>query len=353
MKHGILVGDLPKRLVRLPIDDISQVAVLSWRWDQDCKGRSRNLAIAIEYSRLAGIRYLFTDTISIDQMLSSVELISKVAEFSILYSIIPVIATYDLKESLKDRIRAPTLQETMSRPWIFSEIRLLAKNPTKVVYVGHNSQGAYIQQSPFCYILGYLPRSRIGHTNFKNELLWAWQTDFVACILNLLNGTTNITNIHNLKFILPAFFDVLTKVEELDKNDYLLTVALLVSASKYGEGPRYEVVNDFTRLKYKQFHIKSHITHKVRYSLAHPMDSGSVDGPDRRSEEVYTVLLKPAIRKLAVFRQFHEYPISSSGQSDVDCNRPGYSMRVFKTTERDVFEMLGLGATEYERYIMQ
>jgi hypothetical protein len=85
LKGGILVRDLPTRSVQLPVDDISKIAVLSWRWDFDHKERSRNLASAVKYARSVDIRYLFADIISLDQSLDPLDLIQQVLAFSVLY----------------------------------------------------------------------------------------------------------------------------------------------------------------------------------------------------------------------------------------------------------------------------
>lgn len=64
----------------------------------------------------------------------------------------------------------------MARPWIFSETRLLAQNPIKVVYVSHGYDGgAYIRPSLldprffFCF-LGRLPQHRMEDAEFVQRL---------------------------------------------------------------------------------------------------------------------------------------------------------------------------------------
>lgn len=130
------------RLVRLPVEDISQVAVLSWRWDGDLQGLgSRNISSAIRVSKQRGIPYLFVDIISIDQRLDEDALIQQVTAFSNLYRSIPVIAAYD-KEG-------EDFAKIVRRPWILTEARLFRYNPTEIIYVGHNDQGAkYSPYSP-------------------------------------------------------------------------------------------------------------------------------------------------------------------------------------------------------------
>ena len=115
-EHDASGSGLPTRRVRLPFDDPSQVAVLSWRWDVDERtGVSRNLASAICQAKQMGVRYLFIDFVSIDQELRGDELLREVVAFSALYRCLPVIAAYD-----KD---GDNFRMTMRRPWILSEAR--------------------------------------------------------------------------------------------------------------------------------------------------------------------------------------------------------------------------------------
>jgi hypothetical protein len=88
--------DLPVQLVKLPVDDLSHVAVLSWRWDTEQQAQpSRNLLSAIRQAKQMGVRYLFIDIISINQQLSGDALIEHVVAFTVLFKTIPVIAAYD------------------------------------------------------------------------------------------------------------------------------------------------------------------------------------------------------------------------------------------------------------------
>ncbi|KAL8347583.1 hypothetical protein RB598_001089 [Gaeumannomyces tritici] len=125
-------GHLPLRLVKLPVDDVSKVAVLSWRWDGDLEVRgSKNIAIAVHQAKKMGVRYLFIDLVSIDQCLSGDALMEQVVSFSSLYSTITVIAAYDKDGENRGR--------TMHRPWISSEVRQFLDSPAKTVYVTHKS----------------------------------------------------------------------------------------------------------------------------------------------------------------------------------------------------------------------
>jgi hypothetical protein len=124
---------LPIRIVLA--SDLSQIAVLSWRWDghHEVWG-SHNVVSAIRQAKKMGIKYLFIDAISIDQTLRGDKLLQQIVAFSALYKTIPVIAAYD---KLGDEFR-----KTVRRPWILHEARAFKYNPTKIVYVGHNDQGA-------------------------------------------------------------------------------------------------------------------------------------------------------------------------------------------------------------------
>ncbi|KAL8876478.1 MAG: hypothetical protein Q9198_005333 [Flavoplaca austrocitrina] len=248
-KTGVLVKDLPIRTVQFPVDDLSKTAVLSWRWDLDDEQRSRNLATAIVYAQSVGINFVFADIVSIDQSLNPIDLIQQVITFSVLYKTIPVLAAYDQKGSALGRI--------MYRPWIFSELRSFAQNPTKVTYVGHNRQGSYVPWSAFCLVLGRPARSRSSATYFERQIQECWQTDYVISALHVLNGRTNIAQVFDFKIILPAFAEAFTRAEKLSRNDYLLTVVLLASNRHYGPIVEYSMETMFTALRYDNYRIKT------------------------------------------------------------------------------------------------
>ena len=54
---------LPVRRVELPVKNVSEYAVLSWRWDGDLS------ASAVRQAKIMGARYLFVDVISVKQNL--------------------------------------------------------------------------------------------------------------------------------------------------------------------------------------------------------------------------------------------------------------------------------------------
>ncbi|KAL8919485.1 MAG: hypothetical protein Q9208_006770 [Pyrenodesmia sp. 3 TL-2023] len=249
-KNGVLVKDLPVRTVQFPVDDLSKTAVLSWRWDFDNERRSRNLAAAIKHAQSVGIEYVFADIVSIDQTLISVDLTQQVLAFSVLYKTIPVLAAYD--NTLRN------LKYAMYRPWIFSELRLFAQNPTRLTYVGHDRQGSCVPWSAFCMFLGHPAKSRWKETNFEQRIQECWQADYVRSALQVLEGTTSMAQIFDFQIILPAFAEAFTRAEKLSRNDYLMTVTLLTSVPHYGSSLEYMLHNDsFPALKYDNYKIET------------------------------------------------------------------------------------------------
>ncbi|CAP65073.1 uncharacterized protein PODANS_5_6610 [Podospora anserina S mat+] len=125
---GISLGSTPLllKLLKLPLSNPSQVAVLSWRWDGDLATRgSKNIARVIQSAKRLNIQYLFLDIISIDQTLSREALIQQVVSFSSLYKTILVIAVY--------RGQGAFIHVNIYRPWILHEIQLCRYNPTRII----------------------------------------------------------------------------------------------------------------------------------------------------------------------------------------------------------------------------
>jgi hypothetical protein len=77
------------------------------------------------------------------------------------------------------------------------------------------------------YYLLKRPANRTRWTNFALQLERNWRSDFITIVLHFLNGTSNMYQIHDFKFISSGFFDILTAAEALPRNDYLMRVALL------------------------------------------------------------------------------------------------------------------------------
>jgi hypothetical protein len=232
----------PTALVEVPVDDLTQVAVVSWRWDGDKQGRgSRNIASAIRYAKTLGIRYLFIDLVSVDQKLSGDDLLRQVIAFSTLFKTIPVIAAYD---EIGEEFRSVT-----RRPWILNELRLFRYNPTKIIYVGHNGQGTKWKPElaemfdPGLEILyAVKPSTVMGELKkfeFGDVLERTWNSSFTYSIFGVLCGEIGMTSISDFKFIMPAYERVFTTMEEQkwSRNDYLLT-ALILSAFCSGDKGR-------------------------------------------------------------------------------------------------------------------
>ncbi|KAL1637224.1 hypothetical protein SLS58_009411 [Diplodia intermedia] len=210
--------DLPTRMVKVPLEDPNQTAVVSWRWDGDLHFRgSRNISGVIFCAKKRGVRYLFIDVISIDQKLPGDALIEQVTAFSTLYKWIPVFAAYDMYDE--------QLKYTVRRPWILSEIRLFRYNPTKVIYVGH-SGGDSTEMGPVDPY-GVLPpevrQYRIGF-----ELEEAWRASFADTIIAVLVGHVGMSSVADFKLIIPTYANILSVAyARMSRNDYLLTVAIL------------------------------------------------------------------------------------------------------------------------------
>ncbi|KAF2689180.1 hypothetical protein K458DRAFT_383838 [Lentithecium fluviatile CBS 122367] len=77
--------------------------------------------------------------------------------------------------------------------------------------------------------------------------------------MEILNGNVGMVNIHDFKFILPVLAVVFVAAEQLDRNDYLLTVALMASASTPENAQEYVAGGSFARLPYTKLSIRSHI----------------------------------------------------------------------------------------------
>ncbi|ETS79331.1 hypothetical protein PFICI_09184 [Pestalotiopsis fici W106-1] len=160
-----------------------------------------------------GIQYLFIDAISIDQSLQGDELVKQVIAFSTLYGTIPVIAAYDKADEL--------FRNTMHRPWISKEARLYRNNPTKIVYVGHTSQGG-------ASLGKYFPKNELQDYRFGMELDSIWTGSFIETINGVLCGDIGMSYISDLKFIIaPCAQALVVAYEKMSRNDYLLTALIL------------------------------------------------------------------------------------------------------------------------------
>lgn len=309
-----------------------EIAFISWHWDFHRggeHGRSRNLASAIKYARLNGVRYLFADTISLDQTLPPEDLIAQVLEFSVLYKTIPVVVACDQREGDLDLI--------MLRPCIFSEMRQFANNPTRVVYVGHSHQGACVKHSAFCCLFfGRPARSRKKRTRFATNLSRSRRSDFVTPVLHILNKTTSMAQIFDFKFIIPGFIEVFAMAETLPRNDYLLTVALLAGALEFGNNRAYFICNTFAKSCYLHYNIQSSTSERDVHSDEEAYDDVCV-GTEYHVTD--TILLQG--KTIAVVEHYYTiYPVRGTSQLGPD-------MLACAIIERDLhvfrFQLLRVG----------
>jgi hypothetical protein len=245
--------DLPVQLVKLPVDDLSHVAVLSWRWDTEQQAQpSRNLLSAIRQAKQMGVRYLFIDIISIDQQLRGDALIEHVVAFTVLFKTIPVIAAYD-------KIGENFLV-TMRRPWILYEARSYRYHPTKIVYVGHNNQGA---ENSF---------------GFRHTTRAVWGSSFTHTILGVLCGEIGMKSIFDIKFIMPAYAQVLTPAyQKMSRNDYLLTAILCQVHAGSRAGSRVNSSTKITEVEFNRYSL-SRIENPPGYSSSWDVHDISLDG---------------------------------------------------------------------------
>ncbi|KAF2649465.1 hypothetical protein K491DRAFT_683842 [Lophiostoma macrostomum CBS 122681] len=228
----------------------------------------------------------------------------------------------------------------MLRPWIFSEMKLMLHNPHELVYVGHAGQGTKIRMSLLRW-MGYIPRSRFDDTSFAKELRHAWASDFVTPVLEILNGSVSMTDIHDFKFILPMLADVLVAAEQLERNDYLLTVALLASASRHGRVQEYVIDGAFTRLPYRKLRIWSRVKNKEWYDTV------------ARTKSSFQVF----IQRDEIHRVFwHDHELATLEYHEKDWRKddiPQYTLRLAQDMERRVFEMLELDSEAFSQFVVR
>lgn len=196
-----------------------------------------------------GVRYLFIDIISINQQLRGDDLIEHVVAFTVLFKTIPVIAAYD---KIGENFLA-----TMRRPWILYEARSCRYNPTKIVYVGHNNQGA---ENSF---------------GFRHMIKAVWRSSFTHTILGVLCGEIGMKSISDIKFIMPARAQVLTPAyQKMSRNDYLLAAAILCQVHA---GSRVNSSTKITEVEFNRYSL-SCIENPPGYSSSWDVHDISLDG---------------------------------------------------------------------------
>ncbi|KAK4179573.1 hypothetical protein QBC36DRAFT_308121 [Triangularia setosa] len=166
-----------------------------------------------------GVWYLFMDLASVDQSLSGEALIQQVVLFSSLYSTIPVIAAYNMDGERFDDI--------MYRPWLFNEARLYRHNPTRIVYVGHNDQGAK-HRGELSPIGKPILSVDLWRFQFGTAIGRVWMGSFIKTIIGVLCNRIGMGDVSDLKFIIPPYARIFAAAcEKISRGDYLMTAAML------------------------------------------------------------------------------------------------------------------------------
>ncbi|KAB8262972.1 hypothetical protein BDV32DRAFT_147147 [Aspergillus pseudonomiae] len=261
--HGEQLGratkPVPVRLVKITAENISHMAILSWRWDGDIHS-SRNIASAVQLAKTMSIKYLFVDQISIDQSLDGDALIERVLAFSTLYKTITVIAAYDKGDE--------DFKKTLHRPWIFSEMRLYRYNPGQIIYVGHCNQGSKPISWSNQPILDPLFRPHLCY-KFSMYLSQNWTGSYLDTIVHVLYQEIDMASICDFKFIMPPYARVLsTAYETMSRNDYLLTAAILCVVHARSSGPLLPSLEDMDYRRYRFSKARKRFCKgKVRYNI--------------------------------------------------------------------------------------
>jgi hypothetical protein len=303
----------PTRRMRLPLEDLSQVAVLSWRWDVDEQtGVSRNVAGAIRQAREIGVRHLFMDLVSIDQNLRGDELLKHVVAFSALYECLPVIAAYD-RDGANFRM-------TMRRPWILREARAFRANPNRVIYVGHNGQGTHRDQFHEGIYAGNNLLGELSKFAFGDMLERIWRSSFTHTILGVLCDEIGMYSVSDFRFILPEHARILTAAHgQMSRNDYLLTAAIL--SHVYATDSKVNSSSDISPVKFG------------RYTR-----SAAPGGTYDSNEDIFLDGSKVAT-------WLHHYNLATSNHH---CR-----LEVMPNAERTIFAALGLSEAEYQEYALR
>ncbi|KAL7900258.1 hypothetical protein HDV63DRAFT_370696 [Trichoderma sp. SZMC 28014] len=234
------VRELPVERVKIPFEDLSKVAIVSWRWGSAQCLPSVNLACALLEAKKTGIRHLFIDIVSIDQHLTGDELIQKVLAFSMLYTCIPVIAAYDEAGG--------NFEQTTLRPWIFYEMRCFRVNPTSIVYVGHEEDGGARKLAD-----PLRGRMQAGHYRFRHQLSFVWQATFAHSVLGVLFGRIGMHSIADFKYFLPKSAQALASAYgQMNRNDYLLTVIILAKINTH-DWSSFSPEDDISTLAYDRY----------------------------------------------------------------------------------------------------
>lgn len=197
-------------------------AIASWRWDVTGPEQfSMNVAAAVCAAIQQGYSHLLLDLVSIDQR--SGTLAQDVQLFGRYYCTLPVIAAYDIAGEVNWLM-------TMRRPWIFSEVRATHENEHPITYASHQT--------------GQGGESSFGCAHMLDRVL---HTSYTSTLLLLLFGYVGMTDLADLKYIIPGHLMIAEACHRsMSRNDYLLTLAILGHAFEDDFG--FNVLSDEARM---------------------------------------------------------------------------------------------------------
>jgi hypothetical protein len=187
--------------------------------DTDGEEPSRNLRAALRAAKDLKKRYLFIDIVSINQDLKSDNLIAAIMEYSDLYTYVQVIGAYEHEGA--------RVNENMLRPWIVHEYSLLHKNPNSTVLVCHQNTKSFSTTEASLWT----QRSLIRET-LERQVAEGSDLQFALAALLVLTGRVSMAEVSDFQYLLPHFGFVIRKLyTSMQRNDYLLSIALLVETS--------------------------------------------------------------------------------------------------------------------------
>jgi hypothetical protein len=110
--------------------------------------------------------------------------------------------------------------------------------------------------------MGNIPCSRFKDASFAKELQHAWASDFLTPVLELLNGKTSITNIHDSKFVLP-----------IQRSSWLLNILCARTIS----------------LRYTRFRVWSHVKDEEWCNTVTRSSSSFQNSIEHEHDEIHRV----------------------------------------------------------------
>lgn len=245
LMYADTIEQLPVEYVKPPFNDLSKVAVVSWRRDGTRSLPSRNLTCAVLQAKKMQIQHLFIDIISVDQKLQGINIIQQVMAFSVLYKTIPVIVAYDELEE--------DFELTTMRPWIFYEMRCFLYNRSRIVYVGWNNKGT--RPVPRAPAGGRKICKSFLNREFGRHSFYARTATFAPTIIGVLAGMIGMYSIADFRFLMPEFSQTLTLAyKQMSRKDYLLTAVIL---SKPSPDPPVHDSKDIAALDYERYTFRA------------------------------------------------------------------------------------------------